>query len=54
MRLSAAMVENIRLRVSPEEKQALRLAAMRRGLSLSEYIRVAAHEAPGLLVRAVS
>ncbi|MER9159091.1 DUF1778 domain-containing protein [Mesorhizobium sp. M0778] len=41
MRLSAAMIENIRLRVSPEEKQALRLAAKRRGLTLSEYVRAA-------------
>ncbi|WP_192182205.1 plasmid mobilization protein [Mesorhizobium amorphae] len=45
MRLSAAMIENIRLRVSPEEKHALRAAAMRRGLTLSEYIREAASQA---------
>lgn len=34
-----AMIENIRLRVSIEEKAALRIAASRRGLTLSEYIR---------------
>ncbi|PAP96637.1 plasmid mobilization protein [Mesorhizobium wenxiniae] len=45
MRLSAAMIENIRLRVSPEEKHALRAAALKRGLTLSEYIREAATEA---------
>lgn len=45
MRLSAAMIENIRLRVTPEEKSALRAAAMRRGLTLSEYIREAASQA---------
>lgn len=45
MRLSAAMIENIRLRVSPDEKSALRAAATRRGLTLSEYIREAVTEA---------
>ncbi|WP_413468652.1 plasmid mobilization protein [Mesorhizobium muleiense] len=39
------MIENIRLRVTPEEKSALRAAAMRRGLTLSEYIREAASQA---------
>ena len=45
MRLSAAMIENIRLRVFPEEKRSLRAAAMKRGLTLSEYIREVATEA---------
>lgn len=45
MRLSPAMIGNIRLRVSPEEKRALRTAAARRGLTLSEYIRKTATEA---------
>ncbi len=45
MRLSAAMIENIRLRVSPEEKRSLRAAAMKRGLTLSEYIREVATDA---------
>lgn len=45
MRLSAAMIESIRLRVSPQEKHALRAAAIRRGLTLSEYIREAVTEA---------
>jgi len=45
MRLSAAMIDNIRLRVSPEEKHALRVAAIKRGLTLSEYIREAATDA---------
>ena len=45
MRLSAAMIENIRLRVSPEEKRSLRAAASRRGLSLSEYVRETATSA---------
>jgi uncharacterized protein (DUF1778 family) len=45
MRLSAAMIENIRLRVSPEEKRALLAAAHKRGLTLSEYIREIATEA---------
>ncbi|RWO77997.1 MAG: DUF1778 domain-containing protein [Mesorhizobium sp.] len=44
MRLSAAMIENIRLRVTQEEKSALRAAAMTRGLTLSEYIREAASQ----------
>ncbi|WP_202297435.1 plasmid mobilization protein [Mesorhizobium sp. 131-2-1] len=39
------MAENIRLRVSPEEKRMLRIAAMRRGVTLSEYVRQAAQEA---------
>jgi uncharacterized protein (DUF1778 family) len=42
MRLSAAMIDTIRIRVSPEEKRALRAAAIKRGLTLSEYIREAA------------
>jgi uncharacterized protein (DUF1778 family) len=45
MRLSAAMIDNIRVRVSSEEKHALRAAAMKRGLTLSEYIREAAADA---------
>jgi uncharacterized protein (DUF1778 family) len=45
MRLATAMIENIKLRVSPEEKQSLRVAAMKRGLTLSEYIRETATEA---------
>jgi uncharacterized protein (DUF1778 family) len=45
MRLSAAMIDNIRLRVSPEEKHVLRVAAIKRGLTLSEYIREAATDA---------
>ncbi|MER9412890.1 hypothetical protein [Mesorhizobium sp. M0589] len=38
------MIENIRLRVSPEEKAELRAAAVDRGLTLSEYIREASEE----------
>lgn len=45
MRLAAAMIENIKLRVSPEEKQSLRTAAMKRGVTLSEYVRKAATKA---------
>lgn len=45
MRLSAAMIDSIRLRVSPDEKRSLRSAAARRGLTLSEYIRETATEA---------
>ena len=45
MRLSAAMIDNIRFRVSPEEKRSLRAAASRRGLTLSEYIRESATKA---------
>ena len=45
MRLSAAMIDNIRLRVSPDEKLSLRTAAARRGLTLSEYVREVATEA---------
>ncbi|UVK39922.1 DUF1778 domain-containing protein [Mesorhizobium sp. AR10] len=48
MRLSAAMVENIRLRVSPEEKRALRAAARQRGLSLSDFIRQLASQVTGI------
>lgn len=44
MRLRVAMAENIKLRVSPEEKRALRNAAMQRGLSLSDFIRSIASE----------
>lgn len=44
MRSRTAMIDNIRLRVSAEEKAALRIAASRRGLSLSEYIRERATE----------
>jgi uncharacterized protein (DUF1778 family) len=51
MRLSAAMIENIRLRVSPEEKRSLRAAAMKRGLTLSEYVR---ESAVGAAQRAVA
>lgn len=45
MRLATAMIENIKLRVSPEEKQSLRVAATQRGLTLSEYVREVATEA---------
>ena len=50
MRLRAAMVENIRLRVSPEEKRALSAAAMQRGLSLSDLIRQLAVQVTGAAV----
>ncbi|WP_413774713.1 plasmid mobilization protein [Mesorhizobium sp. AR10] len=42
------MVENIRLRVSPEEKRALRAAARQRGLSLSDFIRQLASQVTGI------
>ena len=45
MRLNVAMIENIRVRVSPEEKNALRTAARKRGLTLSEFVRETATEA---------
>jgi uncharacterized protein (DUF1778 family) len=45
MRLSAAMIDNIRLRISDDEKRTLLAAAAKRGLTLSEYIREAATEA---------
>jgi uncharacterized protein (DUF1778 family) len=45
MRLATAMIEDIKVRVSPEEKLSLRAAASRRGMTLSEYIRDAATEA---------
>lgn len=45
MRSRTAMIENIRLRVSADEKNALRIAASRRGLTLSEYVREAAASA---------
>lgn len=45
MRLSAAMLDNIRLRISDDEKRTLLAAAARRGLTLSEYIREAATDA---------
>lgn len=45
MRLRSAMVENIRLRVSVEEKDKLRIAAACKGLTLSEYMRHVATEA---------
>ncbi|MBN9244235.1 MAG: DUF1778 domain-containing protein [Mesorhizobium sp.] len=45
MRLSAAMLDNIRLRISDDEKRTLLAAAAKRGLTLSEYIREAATDA---------
>lgn len=45
MRFSAAMLDNIRLRISDDEKRALLAAAAKRGLTLSEYIREAATDA---------
>ena len=45
MRPQPAMIENIRLRVSVEEKAALRNAARRRGITVSEYIRDVARRA---------
>lgn len=45
MRLRAAMIENIRTRVSIEEKRVMQEAACRRGLTLSEFIRETAAEA---------
>jgi uncharacterized protein (DUF1778 family) len=39
MRLRAAMIGTIRLRISTEEKNALCMAASKRGITLSEYIR---------------
>jgi uncharacterized protein (DUF1778 family) len=45
MRLSAAMLDNIRLRISDDEKRTLLVAAAKRGLTLSEYIREAATDA---------
>ncbi|MER8831530.1 DUF1778 domain-containing protein [Mesorhizobium sp. M0909] len=42
------MAENIKLRVSPEEKRALRAAAMQRGLSLSDFIRQVAAQETGI------
>jgi uncharacterized protein (DUF1778 family) len=44
-RLATAMIEDIKVRVSPEEKHTLRTAALKRGVTLSEYIREAATEA---------
>lgn len=45
MRLSAAMLDNIRLRISDDEKRTILAAAAKRGLTLSEYIREAAVDA---------
>ena len=45
MRLSAAMLDNIRLRISDDEKRMLLAAAAKRGLTLSEYIREAVTDA---------
>ncbi len=45
MRLATAMIEDIKVRVSPEEKHALRAAAIKHGLSLSAYVREVATEA---------
>ncbi|MEZ5782743.1 MAG: DUF1778 domain-containing protein [Rhizobiaceae bacterium] len=36
---SAAMIDNIRLRISADEKQLLTRAASSRGVTLSEFIR---------------
>ncbi|MGX5806203.1 plasmid mobilization protein [Bradyrhizobium sp. Arg314] len=45
MRLRVSMIENIRVRVTPQEKLALRTAARKRGLTLSEFVRETATEA---------
>lgn len=39
MRTRVAMIDNIRLRISADEKRTLASAAERRGLTLSEFIR---------------
>jgi uncharacterized protein (DUF1778 family) len=44
MRFSAAMIDNIRFRVSPAEKRALAAAAARQGKTLSEFLRDAVSE----------
>ncbi|WP_378947778.1 ribbon-helix-helix protein, CopG family [Mesorhizobium sp. ANAO-SY3R2] len=45
MRLSAAMIENIRLRVSPEEKRRFAELARERGVTLSDLVRISLTEA---------
>ncbi len=45
MRLATAMIEDIKVRVSPDEKLTLRAAAMKLGMSLSAYVREVATEA---------
>ena len=45
---SAAMVENIRLRVSFEQKRSITVAARRRGLTVSEFLRELASKAAGV------
>lgn len=42
MRQTAAMTDMVKARVSTPEKQSLRVAARRRGLTVSEFIRQAA------------
>lgn len=45
MRFKAPMGDAVRIRVATEEKAALKRAARQRGMSLSEYLRMAAAEA---------
>jgi len=45
MRLTAAMIENIRLRVSPAEKRRLAEIAKERGVTLSDLVRLSLTEA---------
>lgn len=39
MRPSAAMIANIRLRISEEDRNILQAAARRRGMTLSDFLR---------------
>ncbi|RLP26008.1 DUF1778 domain-containing protein [Mesorhizobium sp. YM1C-6-2] len=45
MRLATAMIEDIKVRVSAEQKRALRAAAVKQGLTLSQYVREVATKA---------
>ncbi|WP_395449389.1 type II toxin-antitoxin system RelB/DinJ family antitoxin [Aminobacter sp. UC22_36] len=45
MRLTAAMIENIRLRVTPEEKRRFAEVARKRGVTLSDLVRLSLTEA---------
>ncbi|CAI2932445.1 type II toxin-antitoxin system RelB/DinJ family antitoxin [Aminobacter niigataensis] len=45
MRLSAAMIENIRLRVTQEEKRRFAEIAKERGVTLSDLVRLSLTEA---------
>jgi len=45
MRLRAAMIANIRLRISKEDKDVLQAAARRRGMTLSDLLRETAVKA---------